>query len=124
MLSKPNNMSRRGFLRNILGVTAAIILPAKPVWPHTFASATVLPPYDGIRGLRVSATIYDEVQDLDMNMLPIKFDRFVYPRFRSTQPGKVVVIRKARADTKSYWPPTLPVRQGRYRGDPRYRVQV
>lgn len=30
MIIKPSNMSRRGFLRNVLGVTAVIVLPARP----------------------------------------------------------------------------------------------
>ena len=30
MIIKPNNMSRRNFLRNVLGITTALILPARP----------------------------------------------------------------------------------------------
>lgn len=29
MIIKPNNMSRRGFVRNVLGITTALILPAR-----------------------------------------------------------------------------------------------
>ncbi len=29
MISRPNNMSRRGFVRNVLGITTALILPAR-----------------------------------------------------------------------------------------------
>ena len=120
--AKPNNISRRGFLRNILGVTTALILPA-PVRVDPFSRAalrellhpTALP---RIRGLSVHATVYDEVADIDPNFrLPIKFDHYVYPIFRAPT-SRVVLIRKARADTKSYWPPTLPLR------DTPYKVKV
>lgn len=30
MIIKPDNMSRRGFMRNVLGIATALILPARP----------------------------------------------------------------------------------------------
>ena len=37
MISRPSNISRRGFLRNVLGITAAIVLPAAPVRVDPFS---------------------------------------------------------------------------------------
>jgi hypothetical protein len=56
MIAKPQDMSRRGFLRSVLGVTTAIVVP-KLFVPDT---PVIQMPADRIRGLRVEATIVDE----------------------------------------------------------------
>lgn len=118
MLNRPNNMSRRGFLRNVLGISTALILPVsrKIMGPMPYEPFARSLEAAGIRGLSRGITIYDEVQDLDPNFkLPLKFTQFP---FLNASPVKTVVIREARSLKVSYWPPTLPARQ-----DP-YRVQL
>lgn len=46
MISRPNNMSRRGFLRNVLGIATAIVLPA----PVEYGPSIITP--EMIRDLR------------------------------------------------------------------------
>jgi len=112
---KPATISRRGFLQGVLGIASTIILPAKPVWPYT-RDLRLFGPADRIRGIQQSAVIYDESYEIDPDMVPVirmQFRPWIRPPLDSTT--KTVVVRQAKSLKVSYWPPTLPARQDRYR---------
>lgn len=76
MIMRPQGISRRGFLRNILGVTAAVIMPVKPigqVWRETaerliLANGQLRVTNDRIRGISHNVTIWDELDEEGIDM--------------------------------------------------------
>lgn len=72
LISRPNNMSRRGFLRNVLGIATAVVLPAAKVVAPEYGPSIITP-----RLIRELRNLYVAV---DWDAIRFPFIRANYPR--------------------------------------------